>query len=193
MPETKSPPLSVSTKTGDEGMTSLASGRRLPKSSPIFEVIGTIDELNSWLGLIAAKLQPEFAEHREFILSVQDTLFYVGAELADAKQVKLTAAQLKMLEEKSTALQNSMADGWHHRFLLPGGTELGGMLDVARTVCRRAERVIVAQSQLKKDNQVRPLVLQYMNRLSDYLYVLRCYINNSVEYHEREFVKKNAK
>ncbi len=190
MPHKKFKLLSVSTKTGDAGTTSLASGKRLPKSDPIFEIIGTIDELNSWLGLIAAKFEQEFDSHKNFLMSVQDTLFYIGGELADAKQVRLTAAQLTKLEKESEALQEKMSEGWHSRFLLPGGTELGGILDISRTVCRRTERLVVLHAE---ETEIRPVILQYLNRLSDYLYVLRCYVNHQVEYQEHEFVRKPEK
>ncbi len=175
--------LNVSTKTGDQGKTSLASGERLSKSDPIFEVIGTIDELNSWLGLVTAKFESEFAPHKKFLYEVQDTLFYVGAEVAGSKKF-LTEKQLQKVERKSAALQTSMAGGWHTKFLLPGGTELGAYLDIARTVARRAERLIVTQNERQP---IRPLLLKYINRLSDYLYVLRCYVNHALEYREQEF------
>lgn len=183
----KSKPLSVSTKTGDQGQTSLANGQRLPKSDIIFEVIGTVDELNSWLGLIAAKFENEFEKHKEFLYEVQDTLFYVGAELAGAKKVKLSEVMLEKLEKQADQLQTQMAGDWHSKFLLPGGTELGAYLDISRTVARRTERLIVV---LSERDEVRPLVLKYINRLSDYLYVLRCHVNHAVEYQEQQFDRK---
>ncbi len=175
--------LNVSTKTGDQGKTSLASGERLSKSDPIFAVIGTIDELNSWLGLVAAKFESEFKTHRKFLYEVQDTLFYVGAEIAGSKKF-LTEKQLSKIEKRSATLQTLMAGDWHSKFLLPGGTELGAYLDITRTVARRVERLMVAQNERQP---IRSILLKYLNRLSDYLYVLRCYVNHAVEYREQEF------
>jgi len=179
--------IKVSTKTGDKGQSGLISGERLPKYDPLFAAIGDVDELNSWLGLIAAKFGTEFAVHREFLYQIQDTLFYLGAELAKSPKTKLEAHLVDELEKRSDELQLELADDWHSKFLLPGGTELGGYLDVARTVCRRAERAVVA---LAQETEVRPVVFQYLNRLSDYLYMLRCFINHALEYQEKPFLVK---
>ncbi len=177
--------IKVSTKTGDSGESGLIDGERVPKNHPLFAAIGDVDELNSWLGLIVAKLSNEFSAHREYLLKVQDTLFYLGAELARSKNATLQPAMVRELEKRSDDLQQQLAEDWHSKFLLPGGTELGGYLDIARTVCRRAERSVVALSQ---QEQVRPVVFQYLNRFSDYLYILRCFVNHSLEYQEKQFV-----
>lgn len=176
--------INISTRTGDQGETSLVTGRRLPKSNPIFEAVGTIDELNSWLGLIVAKIDTECQKEREFLLEAQDTLFYVGAELAGSKEY-LTQKHLDKVEKNSLEMQTRMADNWHSRFVLPGGTELSAEVDIARTVTRRAERVMVA---LNAIDPVRPVLLKYVNRLSDYLYVFRCFINQQADYKEKEFI-----
>lgn len=176
--------ISVSTKTGDAGKTSLANGQRLSKDHPVFGVIGELDELNSWLGLIAAMFENQFEDHKRFLYVIQDTLFYIGAELALSPKAKLKAEALTLLEKHSEELQKSMTEGWHTRFLLPGGTQLGGFIDVARTVCRRAERALVAYA---VEEKVSPMLLKYVNRLSDYLYVLRCFVNHAVAYKEQEF------
>jgi len=176
--------IKVSTKTGDAGQSGLISGERLGKQHLRFQAIGDVDELNSWLGLIVAKFASEFAIHKEFLLEVQDTLFYLGAELAKSPKVKLQAVQVDELEVRSDQLQAELAEGWHNQFLLPGGTELGGYLDIARTVCRRAERSVVA---LAQEEEIRPVVFQYLNRLSDYLYILRCFVNHALEYQEKRF------
>lgn len=176
--------IKVSTKQGDLGESRLISSEKLPKSNPVFQAIGDVDELNSWLGLVATKFASEFAKHQRFIFTIQNTLFYLGAELAKSKTTQLANNMVKELEEKSDELQSQMIDNWHSKFLLPGGTELGGYLDIARTVCRRAERSVVwlGQTQL-----MRPVVIMYLNRLSDYLYVLRCYVNHAQEYKEKKF------
>lgn len=179
--------IAVSTKTGDQGKTSLADGRRLAKTDVVFAAIGDLDELNSWLGLLAVKFGSEFQKYRDQLYLIQDTLFYLGAELAASPTTKLDAKMLAKLEKQSDQLQKLMAKDWHTKFLLPGGTELGAYLDIARTVCRRAERSVVA---LADKIEIRPIVLQYLNRLSDYLYILRCFINHALEYQEKKFEKR---
>ncbi len=176
--------LSISTKTGDDGTTGLANGKRVQKDAPIMEVIGTLDELNSWLGLVAAHCGSEFPAQRKFLYKIQDTLFYVGAELAQSPKAQLHQKSLSELEKHADQLQQSMAEGWHTKFLLPGGTVLGGYLDVARTVSRRLERRVVT---LRREQSVSATVLQYLNRLSDFLYLLRCFVNTAVEYREQQF------
>lgn len=179
--------ISVSTKTGDGGTSSLANGQRLPKTELIFEVVGTLDELNSWLGLVVAKLDHSFAEHRDYLMKVQDTLFYVGAELAQSPKAQLKESELHELERRSEQLQKDMAQGWTTKFLLPGGTELGAHLDLARTVSRRCERLVLRYAE---QTSVSSTVKKYLNRLSDYLYVLRCFVNHQLEYQERQFEVK---
>ena len=180
--------IKVSTKTGDWGESGLITGERLPKSDSLFAGLGDIDELNSWLGLIAAKFGGEFSLYQRFLYRIQDTLFYLGAELAGSKKTKLEKQMVDELEKNSDTLQAQMAEVWHSKFLLPGGTQLGGYLDIARTVCRRSERSVVA---LARKRTIRPVVLQYLNRLSDYLYILRCYVNHTLQYREKKFKTKN--
>lgn len=177
--------LSVSTKTGDSGKTSSISGERLPKNHAMFQAVGSVDELNSWLGLLAVKLQVEFDQYREQLQQIQEWLFYLGAECAGSKKVSLKSDHLEQLEAWSENLQKSMEGDWHSQFVLPGGTELGAHLDVARTVCRRAERDAVA---LSEQAEISNLALKFLNRLSDYLYVLRCFVNHAVSYQENFFV-----
>jgi cob(I)alamin adenosyltransferase len=180
--------LSVSTKTGDKGTSSLANGERVGKDSQIFDVIGNLDELNSWLGLVAVKMKTEFPSHREYILELQNTLFYIGAEVAQSSKATLSKKALTTLEKNAEAIQDLMKDGWHSKFVLPGGTELGGWLDIARTVCRRCERSMV---QLDTERELNPILIKYLNRLSDYIYLLRCFVNHALEYPEQLFeVKK---
>lgn len=176
----------VTTKAGDKGVTGLANGERLGKQEPVFEAIGTVDELNSWLGLIVARLDRRYPKQKKFLLFVQDKLFVMGGELAQAPKCKITDNFLKRIEAQSQKLQKEMADGWHTQFLLPGGTELAAWVDIARTVCRRCERVLVDYGTQYK---VSPVLLKSVNRLSDYLYVLRCWINWHAEYSEKEFTK----
>jgi cob(I)alamin adenosyltransferase len=178
---------SVSTKTGDKGSSGLANGERVSKADPIFDVLGTQDELNSWLGLVIAQLSEHFTEQKEFLLKVQDTLFYIGAEVARSPKVKLSENSLRELEKNSEDLQNRMTDGWTTKFLYPGGNQAAATTDIVRAVSRRFERVIV---QYAETHTLSPLILQYVNRLSDYLFVLRCFINHEEKYEEKSFKLK---
>lgn len=179
--------IKISTKTGDKGETGLANGERLSKNEPVFEAIGTLDELNSWLGLIVAKLDGRYPQQKDFLLYVQDKLFVMGGELAQAKNCKIDEDFLHRIEKQADFLQEQMKDGWHTQFLLPGGTEMASWTDVARTVCRRCERVLVDYGTKFK---VSPVLLKSINRLSDYLYILRCWINWHSEYAEKKFDSK---
>lgn len=176
----------VSTKTGDKGQTGLANGDRISKSEPVFEAMGTLDELNSWLGLVIVKMESRYLDHKKFLLEIQNQLFVMGGELARADNCLFSDEVLKNIEKKTDSLQNKMSEKWHKKFLLPGGTELAAHLDIARTVCRRAERCLVDYSQNWK---VRPMLLKSLNRFSDYLYVLRVFVNYSEQVKESEFRK----
>lgn len=176
--------LSVTTKTGDKGQTGLADGNRLSKADLTFEVIGTLDELNSWLGFVAVALSEHFQKEQQFLYEIQHSLFDVGAEIARSPKTKVTADQLEKLESEANILQQGMKDEWHTKFLLPGGIEAGARIDIARTVCRRCERVLVALSQ---QTDLSPVLLKYINRLSDYLYLLRCHVNAREQYQEQPY------
>jgi len=181
------PKIIITTKTGDKGDSGLANGQRLGKDDPVFEVIGTLDELNSWLGLVAATFGETFQNYKSHLYQTQDTLFYIGAELARSPKAKLTDKAVKDLEAQAEALQTLLEDNWHTKFLLPGGTELGAMLDITRTVCRRVERLAVAYH---RQTPVSAKILEYLNRLSDYLYLLRCFVNQQEQYLEKPFEVK---
>jgi cob(I)alamin adenosyltransferase len=179
--------LSVSTKTGDKGTSGLANGQRVSKDRLIFEVLGTQDEVNSWLGVCIALLPAQFQEEKDFLFQIQDTLFYIGAELAQSPKAKLTKDALNLLEKHSDSLQSKMEEGWTTKFLYPGGNQPAAFLDVARTVSRRLERLIVKYG---TEAEVSPLILKYVNRLSDYLFVLRCFVNSQEKYQEKTFSYK---
>lgn len=174
----------ITTKTGDTGQTSLANGERLIKSNPLFDVLGTLDELNSWIGLVAADLNSNYKWERDVLFEVQETLFHLGAELARSPKTRLTSTNLKHLEAICATLQERLEDNWHTKFVLPGGTPLAAQLDITRTVCRRAERLVVGYAQ---DNAVSPLILKYLNRLSDALYLFRCWANQEATHKEQLF------
>ncbi|OGJ16428.1 MAG: ATP:cob(I)alamin adenosyltransferase [Candidatus Pacebacteria bacterium RIFCSPHIGHO2_01_FULL_46_16] len=180
--------LSITTKTGDTGKSGLASGERVPKDAAVFSAIGTVDELNSWLGLLVAEFAEQFTPQKKQLLVIQEQLFYLGAELAGSTSAIITAPALRKLEKNAHALQVALSDNWHTKFVFPGGSQLGAYCDVARTVCRRAERVLVS---LNRNNKLSQYVIRYINRLSDYLYLLRCFVNEQVAFQERQFITKH--
>ena len=168
--------LKIYTKTGDKGMTSLIGGTKVPKSHIRIESYGTIDELNSFTGLLNDYLTDE---HSKIVLKeIQDRLFTIGSSLAcdPDKESKLKIPDLK--NEDIQLLENEidrMGEGLPpmRSFLLPGGHPAVSTAHIARCVCRRAERVCVA---MQEDGLfIEPLVLQYLNRLSDYLFMLARY------------------
>lgn len=180
--------VNVSTKTGDKGETSLANGQRVAKDDLVVELIGTLDELNSQLGLVRAKLNlvlkestdQELLAQERIIFLIQKQLFVLGAYVAQA-DIKLSVDFLQKIEQQSTNLQDLMADNWHSRFVLPGGHEVAALLDIARSVCRRLERTSVTY---QRKHPVDDLLLKTINRLSDYLYVLRCFVNEKLAVEE---------
>jgi cob(I)alamin adenosyltransferase len=189
MPKTsKKQLINVSTKTGDTGESGLADGRRVSKHSLVFTALGDIDELNSWIGLVMAGMDDKrFTKQKAVLAQVQEQLFYVGAEVAASPTTQLKQEALTAIEAESNSLQQSMTDGWTTKFLMPGGSSLGAHCDLARAVCRRAERSVAAYG---AEGTISTLVRQYMNRLSDYLYVLRCFVNQELSVRETQFIKK---
>jgi len=178
---------SISTKTGDYGQTSLANGERVAKDSLVMEVVGTLDELNSWIGLAITYFAADFFIQKKSLEQVQQDLYQLSAVIVQAPQVRFKKQALNELEKQSEALQVSMKGNWHNKFLKPGGTRLAAQLDVARTVCRRCERLAFKYS-AQEPKAVPALITQYLNRLSDYLYVLRCYINLDQKYSEKQLL-----
>jgi cob(I)alamin adenosyltransferase len=140
------------------------------------------------LGLVVSKLSGHFKDQQKYLLKVQDTLFYIGAELAQSPKAKLKEAVLKELEKSSEALQKKMEKDWTTKFLYPGGNEAAATADVARTISRRFERLVVKYS---REVPVNPVIIQYVNRLSDFLFVLRCFINHEEKYEEKKFEAKS--
>jgi cob(I)alamin adenosyltransferase len=163
--------MKIYTKTGDSGETSLFSGGRVPKAHLRVEAYGTVDELNSHLGVVRA-LNPSPASN-DMLESIQNQLFQIGADLAtplDAKAdwiVRMDGAPITWLEERIDALTADLPE--LKNFILPGGTVVAAQLHVARTVCRRAERLAVALAQTE---QIGDYVIVYLNRLSDFLFTL---------------------
>ncbi len=167
----------VYTRTGDKGQTSIIGGIRVSKASERLEAYGTVDELSSHLGLLAAMLSE--GEYYDMIIRIQNNLFNVCTNLAtDQSQTplydsaKLADGEIELLEKEVDRMMKSLPE--RQGFILPGGTQMAAQAHVCRTVCRRAERRIVALSEVA---QISPETLQYVNRLSDYLFVLAKKIN----------------
>ena len=167
----------VYTRRGDQGQTSLVGGQRVSKASVRLESYGTVDELSSHLGLLASML-PE-GEVKEMIQRIQNNLFNVCTNLAtDQEQTPLYPSaylpegEIERLEQEVDTIMKMLPE--KQGFILPGGTKEAAQAHVCRTVCRRAERRIVA---LSSTSIVSPEVLQYINRLSDYLFVLAKKLN----------------
>ena len=167
--------MKIYTRTGDDGTTGLYGGARVPKDDPRVEAYGTVDETNATLGLArAAGLPPELDE---VLARAQSTLFDVGAALATpADRASAVAsigdADVAALERAIDALEARLEP--LKTFVLPGGTEAAARLHLARTVCRRAERLVVS---LAARAPVSPLIVRWLNRLSDLLFVQARYAN----------------
>lgn len=163
--------MRIYTKTGDEGSTALFGGKRVSKSDLRIDAYGTIDELNAWMGLV--RNQPINDSRGQFLVAIQNNLFVVGSMLAaepgnsKIKIPVLRASAAADLEEAMDRMDAALPP--LRAFVLPGGNHSVSYCHVARTVCRRAERCVVALNQLEP---VDPWVLVYLNRLSDYLFVL---------------------
>ncbi|MGM0945556.1 MAG: cob(I)yrinic acid a,c-diamide adenosyltransferase [Bacteroidota bacterium] len=163
--------MKIYTKTGDQGITSLLGGVRVPKSDLRIDAYGTVDELNSYVGLLRDQ---EVNESRsEFLKAIQDRLFTLGADLATVpgkdkvKKPDLHDTDVQELESAMDEMEATLPP--LTAFILPGGHTSVSFCHLARTVCRRAERIVV---ELASYEQVSDLVIQYLNRLSDYFFVL---------------------
>lgn len=170
--------MKIYTKTGDKGSTSLFGGNRVAKHHIRIDAYGTTDELNSWLGLV--RDQNIDKHHKEVLIKIQEHLFTLGAILATPKEklflkngkrrlniqwidqhhIEFLESEIDLMDQSLPAMTN---------FVLPGGHTTVSYCHIARTVCRRAERNV---SHLNENETVDPFVLQFLNRLSDYLFVL---------------------
>lgn len=160
----------IVTRTGDGGTTGLADGSRLSKDALRIEAIGAVDELNSSIGVLLAEDLPQ--EVRACLTDVQHDLFDLGGELSIPGHAVMTethAARLELLLDGFNAALPALRE-----FVLPGGSRAAGLAHVARTVCRRAERRLVA---LSRQDTIAPALLHYLNRLSDLLFVLARVLN----------------
>lgn len=166
--------MKVYTKTGDTGTTSLVGGKRVPKDCARLESYGTIDELNAQVGLLLTYVSEPM--DRETLIGIQNNLFVIGAQLAtEAPQVPsviITSVDVTKLEQSIDAASEGLPK-WRG-FTLPGGCRPAALAHVCRTICRRAERRILT---LNSSEEVAPELLAYVNRLSDYFYILALRLN----------------
>lgn len=168
----------VYTRRGDAGETSLAGGERLPKNHLRIEAYGTVDELNSFIGL-ARESAGDLPDLDRILCRVQHELFNLGSILATLpedvhpKQARITAAESEQLEREIDRMNNGLPP--LRSFVLPGGSRLNAELHVCRTVCRRAERVCVS---LAATTELDEAILKYLNRLSDALFVWSRWANH---------------
>lgn len=168
--------MKIYTKTGDKGMTKLVGSSTVAKDSDRVESYGTIDELNSWVGYIISQLPQENQEIKEELEALQHLLFDAGTDLSTPieaqRPFKLQKGSVHWLEQRIDFYTAQSPD--IDRFILPGGTSAASMVHVARTIARRAERIIVRLNWTAKINEE---VLIFTNRLSDYFYALARYLN----------------
>lgn len=163
--------MKIYTKTGDKGQTSLIGGTRVPKHHTRIEAYGTVDELNSYIGLVRDQQIDLYS--KELLIEIQDRLFTIGSSLAsDPKKSKMKIPDLKeediiLLEKEIDKMNETLPE--MRSFVLPGGHTTVSFCHIARCVCRRAERNII---HLSETSFVAELVIKYLNRLSDYLFVL---------------------
>jgi len=163
--------MKIYTKTGDKGETSLIGGTRVPKYHLRIEAYGTVDELNSWIGLI--RDQEMTTSNKELLLEIQDRLFTIGSLLAsdpDKSKMKLPVLHqqdIDLLEQEMDKMEENLPP--LKSFILPGGHSTVSYIHIARCVCRRTERLVV---HLSDDNVIDSKISIYLNRLSDFLFML---------------------
>ena len=169
----------IYTRTGDKGTTSLVGGTRVPKTHARLEAYGTVDELNSFLGMLLSLIDD--AQETELLLFVQHRLFAVGAYFA-TEQAKMGQSTLKMLDEADVTRLELAIDRLDSElpplkaFILPGGSYPASVCHVCRTVCRRAERCMLSLEE-QQICEIAPRFKSFINRLSDYLFVLSRKLN----------------
>jgi cob(I)alamin adenosyltransferase len=171
----------IYTRTGDKGTTALAAGGRRPKHDLRIVALGTVDETNACIGLV--RLHTAGHEIDAMLGRIQNDLFDLGADLATIETdkplpyepLRMTQAQVDRLEQEIDRLNAELSV--LRSFVLPGGTPAAAALHLARTVCRRAERLVVELTE-KPDEKVSPESVKYLNRLSDFLFVASRYVND---------------
>ena len=174
--------MPIYTRTGDKGETSLYGGKRVKKSHALVEAYGSIDELNSWVGLVAAEL-PD-SERKEFLHKIQMDVFTIGSFLAGWKDadISILPARVTEMEVEIDVMGKTLGD--LQNFILPGGSVAASHAHITRSVCRRAERLLVI---LLDAEPVDHKVLQYINRLSDLFFQLARFINKQAQVEETKW------
>jgi cob(I)alamin adenosyltransferase len=169
----------IYTRTGDTGETGLVGGQRVPKDSPRLACYGTVDELNAFVGVAAvSSREAGLGELAEVLERIQHELFNLGSILATApadigpQQPRITEAEVRQLEAEMDRMNDAMPA--LKSFVLPGGTRVNAELHICRTVCRRAERALVA---LRRSEAVSAINIHYLNRLSDAFFVYSRWVN----------------
>ncbi len=188
--------MKIYTKTGDKGTTALFGGTRVPKHHIRIESYGTVDELNSYIGLI--RDQDIALHYKNVLMQVQDRLFTIGAILAtDPEKAtlkngkdrlnipKISAQDIQTLEQEMDTMNDALPPMTH--FVLPGGHQTVSFCHIARCVCRRAERLASALNDLEP---FQPETLMYLNRLSDYLFVLARKLSYDLQAEEIKWIPK---
>lgn len=181
--------MKVYTKKGDTGLTGLIGGTRVPKSSLRIDAYGTVDELNSYMGLLRDNAISD--AYKKEIIVIQDRLFTLGSWLAsDPEKSKMTLPEIKAEDievlEKSIDKMDEELEPMKF-FVLPGGHQTVSFCHIARCVCRRAERLVVELNETAKQN---PVIISYLNRLSDYLFVYSRYLTFKLNAEEIPWVPK---
>ncbi len=167
--------MKIYTKKGDAGKTSIIGESNIYKNDTRIEAYGTIDELNSYLGLLRSFDSPKFSTHKKELIIIQNSLFNIGATLASKKVIpecKINNKEISDLEQFIDQIESKLNP--LKSFILPGGELWSSYAQIARSVCRRAERNIIS---LNIKEAVDPLIITFINRLSDYLFVLARYIS----------------
>ena len=188
--------MKVYTKTGDTGTTALFGGTRVPKDHIRIESYGTVDELNSYIGLI--RDQEMNSHYKDILIEIQDRLFTVGAILATPpekevmkngelrlKNLGIVETDIELLENEIDAMEDSLPQMTH--FVLPGGHTTVSYCHIARCVCRRAERLSVHLDHIEP---IAPIAIKYLNRLSDYLFVLARKLSSDLHADEVKWIPR---
>jgi cob(I)alamin adenosyltransferase len=186
--------MKIYTKTGDQGTTALFGGTRVPKHHIRIQSYGTVDELNSWIGLL--RDQGIENRHREFLLTIQDKLFTAGSMLATETEASgetgrrgrikiphVTPEDVTALEDEMDRLDADLPPMTN--FILPGGHPIVSYCHIARTVCRRAERMTTL---LNEQSPISEILLIYLNRLSDYLFILARKLSSELKADEIKWI-----
>ncbi len=188
--------MKIYTKTGDSGTTALFGGTRVPKDHARIESYGTVDELNSYIGLV--RDQEMNLHYKETLIEIQDRLFTIGAILATPpekevlkngelrlKKLGITDDDIKLLETEIDSMEATLPQMTH--FVLPGGHTTVSYCHIARCICRRAERLTV---HLSHNEPVAEIAIKYLNRLSDYLFVLARKLSHDLNADEIQWIPR---